>query len=203
MQVNARNWIGFHRMIQSTFMGSRLTKPQARAATPLQFRETATIPIESGPGCTRYKEIILLNRYKKENCRNAPYSLQPSILVTNDSQTYLHPNHLYPVDSSPCCLGKELCQGLLGYRKKTINRNNRNMNWRDQGINHARNKTSHWNCWFQNVNLPSWVISILLSMLSWVLLLMLLTTHDHRLTAIVCGCSRCLKINITRIMETQ
>lgn len=34
----------------STFVGSRLTRPQARAATPLQLRETATIPIESGPG---------------------------------------------------------------------------------------------------------------------------------------------------------
>ena len=34
----------------STFVGSRLTRPQARAATPLQLRETATMPIESGPG---------------------------------------------------------------------------------------------------------------------------------------------------------
>jgi len=35
---------------QQTLVGSRLTRPQARAATPLQLRETATIPIESGPG---------------------------------------------------------------------------------------------------------------------------------------------------------
>jgi len=34
-----------------TFVGSRLTRPQARAATPLQLCETAMIPMESGPGC--------------------------------------------------------------------------------------------------------------------------------------------------------
>lgn len=33
-----------------TFVGSRLTRPQTLAATPLQLRETATIPIDSGPG---------------------------------------------------------------------------------------------------------------------------------------------------------
>lgn len=36
-----------------TFVGSRLTRPQARAATPLQLREIATMPIESGPGYTK------------------------------------------------------------------------------------------------------------------------------------------------------
>lgn len=35
---------------------------------------------------------------------------------------------------------------------------------------------------------PSWVVSIPLRMLrSWVLLLLVLTTHDHRLAARVCG----------------
>lgn len=33
-----------------TFVGSRFTKPQARAATPRQPCEMATIPTESGPG---------------------------------------------------------------------------------------------------------------------------------------------------------
>jgi len=33
-----------------TFVGSRLTRPQALAATPLQLWETAMIPIDSGPG---------------------------------------------------------------------------------------------------------------------------------------------------------
>lgn len=40
---------------------------------------------------------------------------------------------------------------------------------------------------------PSWVVSISVLMLRcWVLLLLVLTTHDHRLTAVVCGRSRCL-----------
>lgn len=39
-------------------MGSKLTRPQARAATPLQLRETATMPIESGPG---YRKKIIKN----------------------------------------------------------------------------------------------------------------------------------------------
>jgi hypothetical protein len=39
---------------QHTFVGSRLTRPQARAATPLQLCETAMIPTESGPGCDQY-----------------------------------------------------------------------------------------------------------------------------------------------------
>lgn len=33
-----------------TFIGSRLTRPQARAATPLQLCEMAKIPTEPGPG---------------------------------------------------------------------------------------------------------------------------------------------------------
>jgi hypothetical protein len=33
-----------------TLVGSRFTKPQARAATPRQPCEMATIPTESGPG---------------------------------------------------------------------------------------------------------------------------------------------------------
>lgn len=33
-----------------TFVGSKLTRPQARAATPLQLCEIANIPTESGPG---------------------------------------------------------------------------------------------------------------------------------------------------------
>jgi len=37
-------------------VGSRLTRPQALAATPLQLGETATIPIESGPGYIRKNE---------------------------------------------------------------------------------------------------------------------------------------------------
>jgi len=37
-------------------VGSRLTRPQALAATPLQLGETATIPIESGPGYIRRNE---------------------------------------------------------------------------------------------------------------------------------------------------
>jgi hypothetical protein len=42
-------------------------------------------------------------------------------------------------------------------------------------------------------NLPSWVVSIPLGLLRcWVLLLLVLTTHDHRLTAIVCGRCRSL-----------
>lgn len=40
-----------------TFVGSRLTRPQARAATPLQLRETATMPIESGPGYNGIKNL--------------------------------------------------------------------------------------------------------------------------------------------------
>ena len=43
-----------------TFMGSKLTRPQARAAIPLQLRETATMPIESGPG---YLYITRENTY--------------------------------------------------------------------------------------------------------------------------------------------
>lgn len=39
-------------------MGSRLTRPQARAATPLQLRATATMPIESGPGCKERKYYV-------------------------------------------------------------------------------------------------------------------------------------------------
>lgn len=38
-----------------TFVGSKFTRPQARAATPLQLWETATIPIESGPGCKKFQ----------------------------------------------------------------------------------------------------------------------------------------------------
>lgn len=34
----------------NTFAGSKLTRPQARAATPVQPCEIATIPMESGPG---------------------------------------------------------------------------------------------------------------------------------------------------------
>lgn len=33
-----------------TFVGSKLTRPQALAATPLQLCEMAKIPTESGPG---------------------------------------------------------------------------------------------------------------------------------------------------------
>lgn len=33
--------------------------------------------------------------------------------------SYLHPNHLDPVDSSPSSLTEELCQGLLSYCEKT------------------------------------------------------------------------------------
>jgi len=57
-------------------VGSRLTRPQARAATPLQLRETATIPIESGPGyslqiainknTTTLTNIYELYKHKKE-----------------------------------------------------------------------------------------------------------------------------------------
>jgi hypothetical protein len=48
-------------------VGSRLTRPQARAATPLQLRETATIPIESGPGYMlniNSRSYIIGTRYK-------------------------------------------------------------------------------------------------------------------------------------------
>jgi hypothetical protein len=34
-----------------TFVGSKLTRPQALAATPLHLCEMAKIPTESGPGC--------------------------------------------------------------------------------------------------------------------------------------------------------
>lgn len=39
------------KMRMHTFVGSKLTRPQARAATPLQLCEMAKIPTESGPGC--------------------------------------------------------------------------------------------------------------------------------------------------------
>lgn len=39
-----------------TLVGSRPTRPQARAATPLQLWETAMIPMESGPGYTKKRE---------------------------------------------------------------------------------------------------------------------------------------------------
>lgn len=35
-------------------MGSKLTRPQARAATPLQLCEMAKIPTESGPGWKKH-----------------------------------------------------------------------------------------------------------------------------------------------------
>lgn len=35
-------------------MGSKPTRPQARAATPLQLCEMAKIPTESGPGWEKY-----------------------------------------------------------------------------------------------------------------------------------------------------
>lgn len=40
-----------------TLVGSSPTSPHARAATPLQPWEIATIPIESGPGYTGKKDI--------------------------------------------------------------------------------------------------------------------------------------------------
>ena len=50
-----------------TLVGSKPTRPQARAATPVQPCEIATIPIESGPGCIRSKEskMILLTKWYK------------------------------------------------------------------------------------------------------------------------------------------
>jgi hypothetical protein len=42
---------------KQTFVGSRLTSPQARAATPLQLCETAMIPMESGPGCKEIENL--------------------------------------------------------------------------------------------------------------------------------------------------
>uniref|UniRef100_A0A2P2JZ62 Uncharacterized protein n=1 Tax=Rhizophora mucronata TaxID=61149 RepID=A0A2P2JZ62_RHIMU len=36
--------------MRHTFAGSKLTRPQARAATPPQLCEMAKIPTESGPG---------------------------------------------------------------------------------------------------------------------------------------------------------
>lgn len=44
-------------------------------------------------------------------------------------------------------------------------------------------------------NLPSWVVGIPLGMLSFWVLLLVLTTHYHRLTAIVSSSSRCLLRN--------
>lgn len=41
----------FTDMSVDTLVGSKPTRPQARAATPLQLREMAKIPTESGPGC--------------------------------------------------------------------------------------------------------------------------------------------------------
>jgi hypothetical protein len=41
-----------------TLVGSRPTRPQARAATPLQLWETAMIPMESGPGYKKDNELI-------------------------------------------------------------------------------------------------------------------------------------------------
>lgn len=38
-----------------TLVGSKLTRPQARAANPLQLWEMANIPTESGPG---FQKII-------------------------------------------------------------------------------------------------------------------------------------------------
>lgn len=43
-----------------TFVGSKLTRPHARAATPPQWFEMATIPIESGPGWPENR-IIKMN----------------------------------------------------------------------------------------------------------------------------------------------
>lgn len=58
--------------------------------------------------------------------------------------------------------------------------------------------------WFKETNyIPSWVVSIPLGMLGrWVLLLLGLTTHDHRLTAVVCGRSRCL-VRIHQMMLSK
>jgi len=55
-------------------MGSKLTRPQARAAIPLQLREIATMPIESGPGYTsnegssnNHKQLHLQTQLKNRN----------------------------------------------------------------------------------------------------------------------------------------
>lgn len=94
-------------------MGSKLTRPQARAATPLQLWETATMPIESGPG-----------QKKKVKCKSQLSlifftQMEEQTELTKGSHLYLHPQHLDPVDSSSSGLGEELCQGLLSNCEET------------------------------------------------------------------------------------
>ena len=105
---------------KNTFVGSRLTRPQARAATPLQLRETATIPIESGPGYILSLEMLYFwigGTFMQSNAYMHINSLH--ISEERFKRPYLHPNHLDPVDSSSSSLGKELCQGLLSNCEKT------------------------------------------------------------------------------------
>ena len=103
------------RKTNHTFVGSRLTRPQARAATPLQLCETAMIPMESGPGCNQIFISVDLNKKKHE--WKEKINILHSFLVQRIH--YLHPNHLHPFDSSSCRLRHELCQGLLSNSEKT------------------------------------------------------------------------------------
>jgi len=101
---------------------------------------------------------------------------------------YLHPNHLDPVDSSSCSLAKELRQGLLRNREKTTKKTLHLVSSHNVTMRNSQTK--------KEPSLLSWVVNITLRMLMcWVLLLTLLTTHDHRLTAVVCGRPRSLRHN--------
>ena len=120
-----------------TLVGSRLTRPHARAATPVHPWEIAMIPMESGPGCPTKQ-----NKKRKKKQQSLPQqnrtvnsdfrlfihvgSVQVSLLFCLIESTlyqnrwrkkgggslirnYLHPRHLDPLYSGSSCLWKKLC----------------------------------------------------------------------------------------------
>lgn len=184
-------------------MGSRLTRPQARAATPLQLRETATIPIESGPGYMLSIQKLHFWTETRVTQSNAHMLVCfPHIKMHNYTSLKkdLRGLTFIPIiwtqsTAVPVALERNSARASSAIARRLRHQIKRSS--QTEIVVFAIN-------WFKKTNyLPSWVVSIPLGVLScWVLLLLWLTTHDHRLTAVVCGRSRCL-VRIHKMMLSK